>query len=96
MEIERKVTINHKQYANTVYIHNNGQIFETNKTDLSNMSQIRKIVKIGYYFDDHGAVRIVKMPTHLGEVPKDLPVEIESLTNAFKGHKTKNIHGIEK
>ncbi|KNG79042.1 BspA family leucine-rich repeat surface protein [Mycoplasma sp. HU2014] len=96
MEIERKVTINHKQYANTVYIGNDDKIYETNEIDLSNMSQIKRIDKIGYYFDRDGAVRIVKMPTHLDKVPEYLPREIESLTNAFEGHKTKTIKGIEK
>ena len=83
MEIERKVTINHKQYANTVYIGNDHKIYTTNKIDLSNMSEIKKIDKIGYYFDRDVAVRIVKMPTHLTEVSEDLPTEIKSLNNAY-------------
>ncbi|KNG79208.1 BspA family leucine-rich repeat surface protein [Mycoplasma sp. HU2014] len=96
MEFERKVTINHQQYADTVYIDKYNKIYETNKIDLSNISEIKKIDKIGYYFDRDGAIRIVKMPTHLDEVPEYLPREIESLTNAFEGHKTKTIKGIEK
>ncbi|WP_327138676.1 BspA family leucine-rich repeat surface protein [Mycoplasma sp. HU2014] len=96
MEIERKVKINYKEYASTVYIGNDHKIYTTNKIDLSNMSEIKKIDKIGYYYDQHLRVRIVKMPTHLTEVSEDLPTEIKSLNNAFKGHKTKTIKGIEK
>ncbi|MBY7705063.1 hypothetical protein JIY74_33465 [Vibrio harveyi] len=96
MEFERKVKIRDHEYANTVYIGDDDKIYDTHEKDLSNMSKIKKIVKIGYYFDEHFQIRIASMPTHLTEVPNVLPVQINSLAEAFTNHKTNVINGIER